>query len=102
MEETIKYLLHKVTHLSHEGRLSTHVWPCDEDTRGMLLFFITFTATRAANVDVIRYEVITKKGLGDTGVAGSSEVKEGRYLVITFGQHHLWPGHRSISTLTVA
>lgn len=92
-----------VTHLSHESRLPTHVWPCDEDTRGLLLFsLIIFTATRAANVDVIRDEVIAKKGLCDTRVAGSSEVEEGRYLVITLRERHLWPDHRSVSTLTVA
>lgn len=91
-----------MTHLSHESGLSTHVWPRDKDTQGVSFLLIRFTAPRAANEDVIRNEVITKKGLGDTGVSGSNEVNEGRYLVIILWECHLWPGHRSITTLTVA
>lgn len=91
-----------MTHLSHKSRLSAHVWPCDEDTRGTTFLLIIFTATREANVDVIGDEVVAKKGLCDARVAGSIEVKEGRYLVTTFREHHLWPAHRSVSALTVA
>lgn len=91
-----------MTHLSHQSRLSTHVWPCDEDTRGIVFFLVVFTAARAADVYVIRDEVVAEKRLGDARVTGSSEVKEWRHLVITLREHHLWPGHRSVSTLTVA
>lgn len=88
-------------HLSHEGRLSAHVGPCDEDARGTA-FHLTFTATGAADEDVIRDEVVAEEGLGDTRVTGSVEVNEGCHLVVILGEHHLWPGHWSVSTLAVA
>lgn len=65
-----------------------------------MTFLLSFTA-RAANEDVVRNKVIAKKGLGDTRVAGSSEVNEGRNLVVILRGQHLWPGHWSISTLAV-
>lgn len=68
----------------------------------MSLSLIIFTAARAADVDVIGDEVIAKEGLGDTWMAGSREVKEGYYLIIALGEHHLRPGHLSISPLAVA
>lgn len=91
-----------MAYLSHESRLSAHVGPCDQDTRGITFLLVLFTATSTADVDVIGDEVIAKKGLGDTRVAGPSEVKERRNLVITLREHQLWPGHGSVSTLAVA
>lgn len=90
------------THLSHESRLSTHVGPGDKDTGGTTVILTIFTGARAANEYVIRYEVVTKKGLGDTGVAGSCEVNEGCELVVILGEYDLGPGHGAVSTLAVA
>ena len=92
-----------MSHLSHEGGLPAHVGSGDEDAGGQgFPLALLLLGPGAADEDVVGDEVVSEEGLCDARVAGTDELQEGRRLVSLAGKQDFWPGHWSISPLTVA